>query len=92
MRVKDSNNYNVSRMCGHVCCVVLQKAPDHKTYFVKMHGTYPALLRGAEELLLRMPIKVSLAIIGCSVGTQQRSNARAIRHAHKHSLSARRYL
>ena len=69
-------------MCGHVCCVVLQKAADHKTYFVKMHGTYPALLRGAEELLLRMPIKVSLAIIGCSVGTQQRSNARTIRHTH----------
>lgn len=36
----------------------LQESPDHKTYFVKMHATYPALLRGAEELLLRMPIRV----------------------------------
>lgn len=34
-----------------------RETPDHKTYFVKVHATYPALLRGAEELLLRMPIR-----------------------------------
>lgn len=36
----------------------MQESPDHKTYYVKVHATYPALLRGAEELLLRMPIRV----------------------------------
>jgi hypothetical protein len=34
-----------------------KESPDHKTYYVKIHATYPALLRGAEELLLRMPIR-----------------------------------
>jgi anoctamin-5/anoctamin-4/anoctamin-7 len=34
------------------------ESPDHKTYFVKIHATYPALLRGAEDLLIRMPIRV----------------------------------
>jgi hypothetical protein len=33
------------------------ESPDHKTYFVKIHATYPALLRGAEDLLIRMPIR-----------------------------------
>ena len=39
-------------------CVCVWESPDHKTYFVKIHATYPALLRGADELLLRMPIRV----------------------------------
>jgi hypothetical protein len=30
---------------------------DNQTWFVKVHATFPALEEGAEELLLRMPIK-----------------------------------
>ena len=41
-----------------IVTLALQESPDHKTYFVKVHATYPALLRGAEELLIRMPIRV----------------------------------
>ena len=47
----------ISMQCTSVLCP-LQESPDRKTYYVKVHGTYPALLRGAEELLLRMPIRV----------------------------------
>ena len=36
-----------------------QESPDRKTYYVKVHGSHDTLLRGAEEMLLRMPIQVS---------------------------------
>lgn len=49
--------FYISMQYTSVLCP-LQESPDRKTYYVKVHGTYPALLRGAEELLLRMPIRV----------------------------------
>lgn len=33
------------------------ESPDHKTYFVKVHASHECLLKGAEDLLLRMPIE-----------------------------------
>ena len=35
-----------------------QESPDRATYYLKVHATHEALLKGAEDLLLRMPIKV----------------------------------
>jgi len=33
------------------------ESPDRKTYYLKVHGTHMALLAGADEMLLRMPIR-----------------------------------
>ena len=46
----------------HACTFLfLQESPDRKTYYIKVHGTHTALLKGAEDLLLRMPIEVRRA-------------------------------
>ncbi len=36
----------------------LQESPDRKTYFIKFHASHECLLKGADDLLLRMPIEV----------------------------------
>ena len=38
--------------------VAITKSPDRKTYFVKIHGTWDGLLKGAELMKLKMPIDV----------------------------------
>ena len=38
--------------------VFLLQLYDGQTWFVKVHATFPALEKGAEDLLIRMPIKV----------------------------------
>ena len=48
----------MSLRCPSFLVSPIQESPDHKTYFVKVHASHECLLKGAEDLLLRMPIEV----------------------------------
>ena len=36
----------------------MQESPDRETYFIKVHGTWDGLLKGAELMKLKLPFSV----------------------------------